>query len=79
MATFVTRAELAAHFNKSERTIYLWHDRGLIEGYDDRGTIKYNLEAVELAMKLNPRAMRDGRKRGTNGVVKPMPITAVSE
>lgn len=79
MATYLTRAELAAHFNKSERSIYLWHDRGYIDGYDDDGTIKFNLEAVELAMKMNPRIMRDGRKRGKNGVVKPMPIHAVPE
>lgn len=77
MATFLNRAELAAYFNVSERTTFHWHDRGYIDGYDDNGTIKFNLEAVELAMKMNPGAMRDGRKRGSNGVVKPMPIQAV--
>lgn len=77
--TFLTLAELAAHLHKSQRAIYLWHDHGLIDGYDDNGTIKYNLEAVELAMKMNPRKMRDGRKRGTKGIVKSMPIQAVSE
>jgi len=73
--TFLTHAELAAHLHKSTRAIYAWHAADLITGYDDNGTIKFNLEAVELAMRMNPRRMRDGRKRG-RGSVKPMPVRA---
>ncbi|MEX8031899.1 hypothetical protein AB6V29_02585 [Microbacterium sp. 20-116] len=74
-ATYLTHSELAAHYNNTVRTIYSWHERGLIEGFDDDGTIKFHLEAVDLAMRMNPRAMRDGRRRG-RGVVKPMPVRA---
>lgn len=73
--THGTHAEVAERFNKSIRTIYSWHERGLIDGYDDNGTIKFNFAAVELALKMYPARMRDGRRRG-RGIIKPMPIQA---
>ncbi|MFB4350432.1 hypothetical protein [Microbacterium sp. CR_7] len=77
--TFLTKAELAATIQRSTRTIELWLRKGYITGYrDEDGTLKFHLEAVELAMSLQPFKMRDGRKRGS-GTVVPMPIQAVPE
>lgn len=75
MARYVTKAELAAHFQVSTRTVDSWHGRGFVTGYRDLdGAMRFNLQAVELAMRMNPFSMRDGRKRGKRGVVVPMPV-----
>lgn len=77
--TFLTKSELASTVQRSARTIELWLRKGYITGYrDEHGTLKFHLEAVELAMNMQPYKMRDGRKRGSGNIV-PMPIQAVSE
>lgn len=77
--TYLTKAELADTIKRSTRTIELWLRKGYITGYrDGHGTLKFHLEAVELAMSLQPYKMRDGRTRGSGKIV-PMPIQAVSE
>ncbi|MCK8468086.1 hypothetical protein M0722_12860 [Microbacterium sp. KSW4-16] len=80
MATYRKKSALAAHLQISPRTVDLWHSKDYITGYlDETGSLVYNLEEVELAIALSNGRMRDGRKRGKNGVVKPKPIQAVSE
>jgi hypothetical protein len=76
MATYLSKSALAAHFHINPRTVDLWHSKGFITGYVGDEGIEYNLEAVELAMRMNPFSMRDGRKRGKQGRVVPKPVQA---
>jgi excisionase family DNA binding protein len=49
--------EVAAHFDVSPRTIYLWIDHGLLEAEKPSGVIRIPRESIinfRLASKINP-------------------------
>lgn len=76
MATYLSKSALAAHLQINPRTVDLWHSKGFITGFVGDAGVEYHLEAVELAMSMNPFSMRDGRKRGARGRVVPKPVRA---
>lgn len=80
MARYLSKAELAAVIQRSPRTLDNWHSRGYITAFrSSDGTLLFDLDAVELAMRMRPFEMRDGRKRGAHGSIVPLPVSAVSE